>query len=58
MTLGQVLATRARRDEVDLGDHPPITPVKAGTQKQCDGEVSLPHTQHAAERVRGHAHST
>ena len=30
---------RGRTHGIDVGDHPPITPVRMGTPKQCDGEV-------------------
>ena len=36
---GSALLSRARSDGVDAGDHPPITPVKLGTQKQCGDAV-------------------
>jgi hypothetical protein len=39
MALGLVLARRASPEGVDVGDHPPITPVKMATPKQCEGEV-------------------
>ena len=37
--LGALLAARASTDGIDVGDHPPITPVKAATPRQCEGEV-------------------
>lgn len=37
--LGAALAACASSEGTDAGDHPPITPVKLATPKQCDGEV-------------------
>ena len=37
--LGAALAARASLDGVDVGDHPPITPVKLATPRQCEGEA-------------------
>ena len=38
-SLGVALAACASPDGVDVGDHPPITPVKLATPRQCEGEA-------------------
>ena len=44
--LGATLAARASLDGVDAGDHPPITPVKLATPRQCEGEAGWPLYQY------------